>query len=176
MFPMSMFICPLGSLEEICSTFVSVSWLEWKPAKTISWTHIVSLGRLCSEQHCLSHHHEVSTLGLVYHWFLPSAEVHHILFSQLDFDLNAGNYYRCILTFWSTFSVSVLILSHLPLTTLIALCLFAITQSIVKSSYKWSHCSTRSPWNRYYISGISTYITPCRTHTFECFYPHTEVW
>lgn len=74
---------------------LSVSLLEWKPAKTSSCSHIaISLYGDHS-----SHHHEASTLGLVYHRFLPGAEVHCLLFTWLDFDLNAGNNYRHILTF-----------------------------------------------------------------------------
>lgn len=109
---------------------------------------VQSLWRPCSEQHGSSHHHQVSILGLVYHRFLPGAEVHRTLFTRLDFNLNAGNHCRRILTFWRPIWTKVAMVSHLPWATLTALCLLAITQSLVSSSNKWSHCSTRSPWSK----------------------------
>lgn len=153
--------CPSsrGDLQRGTAGVILSLWSPWRP---------------CSEQHGSSHHHEVSILGLVYHRLWPGAEVHRTLFARLDFNLNAGDHCRRILTFWSPTEMKALTVSHLPWTTLTAFCLLAITQSLVRSSNKWSHRSTRSPWKHTH-SGIAIYIT--LTQTFSCFsppkHPHT---
>lgn len=150
--------CPSsrGDLQRETAGVILSLWSPWRP---------------CSEQHGSSHHHEVSILGLVYHRLWPGAEVHRTLFTRLDLHLNAGDHCRRILTFWSPIEMKALTVSHLPWTTLTAFCLLAITQSLVTSSNKWSHCSTRSPWNTQENthSGISIYIT--LTQTFSWFPP-----
>lgn len=68
-----------------------------------------------------------------------------------------------------------LMVSHLPWTTLTTFCLLAITQSLVRSSNKWSHCSTRSPWNKQEIIHIQE--LPFISHWHKPFndFPHQNI-